>query len=150
VETLALGGAWAVLGGTKYLRTGLFFAFLGLLSTIIWLLNDLINHTYILYWWRSANPHWTERTYEKNAEKMEIGRWWDKPKVGFKYSHLMHVIPIIFGAAWLWILGLFIPPHFWYIVAIVGALLLTWMVLAIAKRGSECAEQAHARAHRNS
>jgi hypothetical protein len=137
VETVALAGAWQVLDQGKYPKTALFFAFLGLLSTIIWLLNDLINHAYILYWWRSA---FSSQDYEKRAEELGIGRWWSK--VGLKYSHLMHVIPIIFGAAWLWMLALFIPtPRCSYILAMAGGLMATWIVLAIAKKVSESTEK---------
>lgn len=129
VETIALAGAWQVLQSC-YLKTGLFFTFLGLLSTIIWFLNDLINHTYILYWWRSTNePH----DYEKKAERFGVGRWWSN--VGVKYSYLMHVIPIIFGAAWLWMLALFIPPpRCCYVLVMLGGLVFTWVVLAIFKK----------------
>jgi hypothetical protein len=129
VETVALAGAWQVLEQGRYPRTALFFAFLGLLSTIIWLLNDLINHTYIRYWWQFTGE---AQEYEKKAEALG-GRWW--PKVGLKYSHLMHVIPALFGAAWLWILGLFIPlPRCGYILAMAGGLAFIWIVLAIFKK----------------
>ena len=138
VETVALAGAWQVLDQNKYPKSALFFAFLGLLSTIVWLLNDLINYTYILYWWRSTDQ-WQE--YEKKAEELGIRRWW--PKVGLKYSHLMNVIPIIFVAAWLWMLGLFIPsPRCSYILAMVGGLVFTCVVLAISKKVSESGEKA--------
>jgi uncharacterized membrane protein len=71
-------------------------------------------------------------------------RWW--PKVGLKYSHLMHVIPIIFIAAWLWMLGLFIPsPRCSYIVAMVVGLAFMWIVLATLKKVSDSAERARAR-----
>ena len=140
VETVALAGAWQVLDQNKYPKTALFFAFLGLISTIIWFLNDLINHTYILYWWRSANA---SQDYEKEAKNLGIGRWW--PNVGLKYSHLMHIIPIIFGAAWVWMLGLFIPsPRCGYILVMVGGLLFTWIVLAIFKKKvSDPAEESY-------
>jgi hypothetical protein len=140
VETVALAGAWQVLDQNRYPKTALFFAFLGLLSTIIWFLNDLINHTYILYWWRSVNA---PEGYEKKAKDLGIGRWW--PKVGLKYSQLMHIIPIIFGAAWIWMLGLFIPPpRYCYILAMVAGLAFTWTLLAILKKKvSDSAEQAY-------
>jgi len=142
VETVALAGAWQVLDQNKHRKTALFFAFLGLLSTIIWLLNDLISYTYILYWWRSTDQ---SQEYEKRAKDLGIGKWW--PKVGLKYSHLMHVIPIIFCVAWLWTLGVFIPPpRCCYILAMVGGLVFTWIVLAISKKVSESAEKAHAQA----
>jgi hypothetical protein len=132
VETVALAGAWQVLDKGSHPKTALFFAFLGLLSTIVWLLNDLINHTYILYWWQSTDG---SKEYEQKAGELG-GRWWSK--VGLKYSHLMHLIPVIFSAAWLWILGLFIPsPRCPYVVAIVGGLVLTWIALAISKRVSD-------------
>jgi len=128
VETIALTGAWQVLQRREYPKTALFFAFLGLLSTIIWLLNDLVNHAYILHWWRATDQ---SEGYEEEAK----GRWW--PGVGLKYSHLMHVIPIIFVAAWLWILWLFMPPpRCCYILAMVGGLGSTWIVLAISKKVS--------------
>jgi hypothetical protein len=132
VETVALAGAWQVLDQNKYPKTALFFAFLGLLSTIIWLLNDMINHTYILYWWRLTDEG---QDYEKRAGQFG-GRWW--PKVGLKYSHLMHVIPIIFGAAWLWMLAVFIPsPRYCYVFTMVVGLAFIWIVLAISKKMSD-------------
>ena len=55
----------------------------------------------------------------------------------------MNVIPIIFVAAWLWMLGLFIPsPRCSYILAMVGGLVFTWVVLAISKKVSESGEKA--------
>jgi hypothetical protein len=133
VETVALAGAWQVLEQKIYIKTALFFAFLGLLSSLIWLLNDYINHTYINYWWQSTGE---AKGYEKKAEELKIVRWW--PRVGLRYSHLMRGIPFIFCIAWLWMLGLFIPsPRCSYIFAMVGGLLSTWIVLIIAKAVSD-------------
>ena len=115
------------------------------LSTIIWLLNDLINHTYISFWWLSAIPK-RKDWYDDEAKTLGIGRWWSG-RLGVKYSHLMHVIPIIFCAAWLWMLALFIPsPRSCYVLAMVGGLALTWGLLAILKKVSELIEKAHASA----
>ena len=136
VETVALAGAWEVLKQPEHPRAALFFAYLGLLSTIIWFLNDLINHTYISFWWLSAIPK-TKDWYDDEAKKLEIGRWWSG-RLGIKYSHLMHVIPIIFGAAWLVMLWLFIPsPRSCYILwglVFTGAV---WVVLVFSKKVSE-------------
>jgi hypothetical protein len=138
VETVALAGAWQVLGEHKHPATAFFFAFLGLLSTLIWLLNDLINHAYIHYWWRATGQ---SHDYDKKAEELG-GRWW--PNVGLKYSHLMHVIPIIFSAAWIWILWLFIPsPRSCYVLTMLGGIALTWGLLAISKKLSELLEKVH-------
>jgi hypothetical protein len=136
VETIALAGAWQ-LDQHKYPVTALFLAFLGLLSTMIWFLNDTINHAYILFWWRSTN---LSRGYEKKAEQLGIGRWWSKS--GVKYSHLMNFIPIIFGAAWLWLLGLHLPsPRCCYVLAMLCVLALAWGALAISKKVSDAAEK---------
>jgi hypothetical protein len=143
VETVALAGAWQVLDQSTHPKTALFFAFLGLLSTIIWLLNDLINHTYISFWWLSAIPK-RKDWYDDEAKKLGIGRWWSE-RLGVKYSHLMHVIPIIFSAAWLWMLALFIPsPRSCYVLAMAGGLALTWGLLAISKKVGELIEKSHA------
>lgn len=134
VEMVALAGTWQVVDQNVYPKTALFFAFLGLLSTVIWFLNDLINHTYILYWWQSTDQ-------SQGYEKETTGRWWKK--VGLKYSHLMHVIPTIVGAAWLWMLGLFISRHpsCRYILVVVGGFVFTWIVLAIFQKVSDRAEK---------
>jgi hypothetical protein len=132
LETVAIAGAWQVLEHGQHPKTALFFAFLGFVSTLIWFLNDLINHAYILYWWKSTEG---SKEYEDRAEWL-VGRWW--PKVGLKYSHLMHLIPIIFAAAWLWILALFIPsPRCGYVAAMVGGLAFIWIVLVFSKTISD-------------
>jgi len=136
VETGALAGAWHVLQDPKSLKAGLFFAFLGLLFTILWFVNDWINHTYILYWWRSTSH---AKDYDANAGQLGIRRWWGK--VGLKYSHLMRLIPILFGIAWLWLLRSYLPsPRSDYILAMVVGLLILWLLLFISKKISDCAE----------
>ena len=132
VETVALAGAWQVLSDSKHPKTGVFFAFLGLLSTIVWFLNDLINHSYILYWWKSAGY---SQQYEKQAK-----RWW--PKVGLKYSHLLHLIPGIFLAAWVCMLVVFIPsPRCCYVLAVAAGLMSTWILLAILKKAFDSTDR---------
>jgi hypothetical protein len=50
----------------------------------------------------------------------------------------MHVIPIISGAAWLWMLAVLIPsPRYCYVFAVVVGLAFIWIVLAISKKMSD-------------
>ena len=54
----------------------------------------------------------------------------------------MHVIPIVFGAAWLWLLGLHLPSRwFCYILAMLGILVAAWAALANSKKVSDAAEK---------
>ena len=94
-ETAALAGCWYVVEHT-HLWSGLAFSFLGLASTIVWFSTSVAVHRYITYWWSSI------QNIELELSLMNSGFDFARkhPGSGLHPSQLVHIIPILFTAAW--------------------------------------------------
>ncbi|HXM22202.1 MAG TPA: hypothetical protein VN948_13170 [Terriglobales bacterium] len=100
-ETVALAGCWYVVEH-KHLWSGLAFSLLGVVSTIVWLITSIAVHRYIAYWWQSIKD--IEAVLSLQDCKFAFAT--EHPGSGLHPSWLVHVIPILFMAAWIVIVGL--------------------------------------------
>lgn len=96
-ETAALAGCWYVVehGHPGY---GLAFSLAGLASTIVWLITSVAVHSYIDYWWKSI------KVIEGDSLFKGLDFATKHPGSRLHPSLLVHVIPVLFMAAWIVIL----------------------------------------------
>ncbi len=95
-ETVALAGGWYVVEH-KHLYSGLSFALLGVISTIIWLVTSIAVHRYVAYWWRCVR----EAEAALSLHERHLSFATQHPGSGLHPSRFIHVIPVLFMAAWL-------------------------------------------------
>jgi hypothetical protein len=94
-ETVALAGCWYVVEHC-HLWSGLAFAFLGAASTVVWFITSLAVHSYIKYWWKSIKKIETELLLKDSRFDFAT----EHPGSGLHPSLWVHVVPILFLAAW--------------------------------------------------
>ena len=116
-ETALLGGTWKIIS-EGHVVSGFAAALLGIVLTLIWLLNDVKAGSYIAYWWASLGsmekalwptvaegekePPWPLNfvsNYDLNARMYGI------PKLSWpSYHGLMRAVPGLFFVGWFSIL----------------------------------------------
>ena len=116
-ETAALVAVWTILDGrTEHLYTARFATGLGALLTVLWFLNNLKTHAYVAYWWKTlgdieralSNVGMTPSIPVKMdfVSNYEYRRRTDGLCVPLKYRYQVQAIPVVFLAAWVWLLFL--------------------------------------------
>jgi hypothetical protein len=100
-ETVALAGGWYVVEH-KYLYSGLFFASLGVASTLIWFVSSIAVHKYIAYWWQCIKD--MEAVLSLQDDNLSFAT--RHPGSGLHPSRLVHVVPVLFMIAWFVVAGL--------------------------------------------
>jgi hypothetical protein len=105
-ETAALAGCWYLME-CKHWCMGLFSAILGILLTVIWLLNNSKVHTYVLHWWDSIKV--IEGHLSLEDQQFDFARQLDRKPRGcvnrIPYSCLVQFVPGLFMIAWIGLLG---------------------------------------------
>jgi len=108
-ETAAIAGCWHLVTGTPaHYKAGAFVSALGVLLTIVWLLNNHKTHKYVEYWWGALRKI-EERldlplstTDGKTQEKSDFAFVGRHPGSGQPpYSCLVQSVPVLFLMAWL-------------------------------------------------
>jgi len=99
-ETVALAGCWYVIEH-RHLFSGVAFAVLGTISTVVWLITSIAVHRYIDYWWKSI--HRAEDALSLSESRLDFATM--HPGSHLHPSFWVHVIPCLFMAAWLVIAG---------------------------------------------
>jgi hypothetical protein len=114
-ETAALAGAWSVVTQDHQLgSSGLAFAFLGAVLTLIWTFSNHRSGLYTSYWWKSLCKLEREAKgvgaglnlvceYDINRECFGITKVRVIPCL--RYPMSMQFVPTLFMFAWLWLIG---------------------------------------------
>jgi hypothetical protein len=99
-ETAALAGCWYVVEHT-HLWSGLAFSVLGFASALIWCLTSVAVHKYVDYWWESIKKLEAKLSLKSNELDFATAHRGS----GMHPSFLVHIIPVLFMVAWVWILA---------------------------------------------
>jgi hypothetical protein len=104
-ETGALASLWFVFR-EGYNATCIAGSVIGCILTVVWLFNNSRGHSYVSYWWDRLKA--IEKEFEVNHNRRLV-RGYNKRRGGdfyFKYSGMLQVVPCLFMASWLWLIGL--------------------------------------------
>ncbi len=99
-ETVALAGCWYVVEH-HHPWSGVLFSILGVISTIVWLITSVAVHRYIDYWWKSIQKVEDELSLKDYKFNFATAH----PGSGLHPSGWVHVVPLLFMAAWIVILA---------------------------------------------
>lgn len=98
-ETAALAGGWYVVEHA-HPWPGLAFSLIGLASAIVWFITSIAVHRYVSYWWEAIKQIEGKLSLENDAFDFATKH----PGSRLHPSRLVHVIPALFGLAWIVIL----------------------------------------------
>jgi hypothetical protein len=101
----AFTGLWKIFSSREHLYTSIALSVAGLVLTVIWGVNNIRMHQYVMYWWNRAGD--IEEEFEVCAERSLV-RDYEKireQKQGVRrlgqYSWWVNAVPAVFLSGWL-------------------------------------------------